>query len=339
MLPPRGEAAGLFSHEGKGGALSQLESRIALVSDGARGIGAATVRRLAADGWDISFCYREDALAARRVEKTASELGARVTANQADITDPAEVSAWFDRTHDELGPVTAVVSCAGITRDRPLTMLTDEDWHAVTDAGLDGAFQLCRAAMAAMMKRRTGRIVAVSSVCGAYDHCAQGYDISSRPGLGGFVRALADQTRRYGVTVNAVTPGSVTHDLTAIVPGPARADVTETLAVRRFGDAADVADLVAFLVSPAAADITGSVLEARSAISLLLTSGTRTAGSTRAAGARPLVTSAARDRPEEVRPITATSGWVLPPATVVAGMPAQHPERHQPHAVHFAGVR
>jgi 3-oxoacyl-[acyl-carrier protein] reductase len=259
--------------------LSQNEGRIALVSDGARGIGAATVRRLAADGWDISFCYREDDLAARRVEKAASELGARVTAIQADVTDPAEVSAWFDRTHDELGPVTAVVSCAGITRDRPLTMLTDEDWHAVTDAGLDGAFQLCRAAMATMMKRRKGRIVAVSSVCGAYDHCAQGYDISSRPGLAGFVRALADQTRRYGVTVNAVAPGSVTHDLTAIVPGPARADVTETLAVRRFGDAADVADLVAFLLSPAAADITGRVTEARSAISLLLTSAATRRGS------------------------------------------------------------
>ena len=209
--------------------MSQEQGRIALVSDGARGIGAATVRKLAADGWDVSFCYREDALAARRVEKAASELGARVTAIQADICDPVEVSAWFDRTHDELGPVTAVVSCAGITRDQPLAMLTDQDWRAVTDAGLEGTFQLCRAATSAMLKRRTGRIVAVSSVCGAYDHCAQGHDISSRPGLAAFIRALADQTRRYGITVNAVVPGSATHDLTAIVPGPSRADVTETL--------------------------------------------------------------------------------------------------------------
>ena len=175
--------------------MSQEQRRIALVSDGARGIGAATVRKLAADGWDVSFCYREDALAARRVEKAASELGARVTAIQADICDPAEVSSWFDRTHDELGPVTAVVSCAGITRDQPLTMLTDQDWRAVTDAGLDGTFQLCRAATAAMLKRRTGRIVAVSSVCGAYDNCAQGHDISSRPGLAAFIRALVSEEK------------------------------------------------------------------------------------------------------------------------------------------------
>ena len=253
--------------------MSQEQGRIALVSDGARGIGAATVRKLAADGWDVSFCYREDALAARRVEKAASELGARVTAIQADVCDPAEVSSWFDRTHDELGPVTAVVSCAGITRDQPLAMLTDQDWRAVTDAGLEGTFQLCRAATSAMLKRRAGRIVAVSSVCGAYDHCAQGHDISSRPGLAAFIRALADQTRRYGITVNAVVPGSATHDLTAIVPGPSRADVTETLAVRRFRDVADVADLVAFLLSAPAAAITGNVLEARGAIALLLRSG------------------------------------------------------------------
>jgi 3-oxoacyl-[acyl-carrier protein] reductase len=254
-------------------ALRQDQGRIALVSDGAHGIGAATVRKLAADGWDVSFCYREDALAASRVEKAASELGARVTAIQADICDPAAVSSWFERTLDELGPVTAMVSCAGITRDQPLTRLTDQDWRAVTDAGLDGTFQLCRAATSAMLKRRTGRIVAVSSVCGAYDHCAQGHDISSRPGLAAFIRALADHTRRYGITVNAVIPSSATHDLTAIVPGPSRADVTETVAVCRFRDAADVADLVTFLLSGAAAAITGSVLEARGAIALLVRSG------------------------------------------------------------------
>ena len=293
MLPACNAALAPFSYEGKGGALSQQQPRIALVSDGARGIGAATVRKLAADGWDVSFCYREDALAARRVEKAASELGARVTAIQADICDPVEVSSWFARTHDELGPVTAVVSCAGITRDQPLTMLTDQDWRAVTDAGLDGTFQLCRAAMSTMLRRRTGRIVAVSSVCGAYDHCAQGHDISSRPGLAAFIRALADQTRRYGITVNAVTPGSATHDLTAIVPGPSRADVTETLAVRRFRDVADVADLVAFLLSAPAAAITGNVLEARGAITLLVRPG-RTARQSRTSPSAPPGTPTAR---------------------------------------------
>jgi 3-oxoacyl-[acyl-carrier protein] reductase len=244
--------------------LGQDDGRVALVSAGSHGIGAATVRRLAAHGWDISFSYREDGPAVRQAEKAASELGARVVAIQADVTDPAQVTSWFRAAEDELGPVTAVVSCAGITRDRPLPLMADDDWRAV----IDGVFHLCLAAVSALTKQRSGRIVAVTSVCGAYDHSAGGHDILARPGIAGFVKALAGQTARYGVNVNAVVPGLVTHDMADLVPEHARADVTKTIAIRRFGDAAAAADLVAFLLSDAAADITGTVLEAHSAISL-----------------------------------------------------------------------
>ena len=145
---------------------------MALVSDGSSGIGAATVRRLAAAGWDVSFCHRGDEQAVRQVEKAVSELGGRVLAVEVDVTDAADVAAWFQQAQDELGPVQAAVSCAGMTRDRPLARLEEADWRAVLDTGLDGMFHICRAAMFAMMKRRSGRIVAVSSVCGAYDHSA-----------------------------------------------------------------------------------------------------------------------------------------------------------------------
>jgi hypothetical protein len=138
-------------------------------------------------------------------------------------------------------------------------------------------FHICRAAMFAMMKRRSGRIVAVSSVCGAYDHSApharpahQGaaHHWPVRAGIAGFVPALSALTSRFGVSVNAVTPGTATHDMTAILPELTRADLTETVALRRFDDASDVADLVAFLLS-AACGITGHVLELRSPITLL----------------------------------------------------------------------
>ncbi len=247
---------------------SQDDGRVALVSGGSRGIGAATVRKLAAAGWDISFCYRGDEPSAREVEKAASELGVRVTAIRADVTDAAEAGSWFRRAEDELGPVTAVVSCAGITRDRPLHLMAGDDWRTVIDAGLDGVGQLCRAAVSAMTKRRSGRIVLVSSVCAAYDHAAGG-GIIARPGIAGFVKALAGQTSRLGVQVNAVVPGPAAHDMAAIVPERGRPDLTETIALRRFGDAAAVAELVAFLLSGPAAGITGTVLEAHSAISLL----------------------------------------------------------------------
>jgi 3-oxoacyl-[acyl-carrier protein] reductase len=248
--------------------LSQEPGRVALVSGGSRGIGAATVRRLAKDGWDIGFSYHGDGPSARAVEKAAVELGARATGTDVDVTDAAEVSAWFRLTEEEFGPVRAVVSCAGITREGPLARLEEADWRMVIDTSLDGVFHLCRAAVFAMMERRSGRIVTVSSVCGEYDHAAGGTGPLARPGIAGFVQALASQTRRFGICVNAVAPGPGTRDVAALLPERPRADLAETLALRRFGNAADVAALVAFLLSEDASNITGRVLEVPSAIVL-----------------------------------------------------------------------
>jgi 3-oxoacyl-[acyl-carrier protein] reductase len=248
--------------------LSQEPGRVALVSGGSRGIGAATVRRLAADGWDIGFSYHSDGPNARAVEKAAFEFGVRVTGTDVDVTDAAEVTSWFRLTEEELGPVQAMVSCAGITREGPLTRLEEADWRMVIDTSVDGVFHLCRAAVFAMMKRRSGRIVTVSSVCGEYDHAPRGTGPLARPGIAGFVRALASQTRRFGISVNAVAPGPGTRDVAGLLPERPRADLAETIALRRFGNAADVADLVAFLLSDDAADITGRVLEVPSAIAL-----------------------------------------------------------------------
>ncbi len=250
----------------KGGAVSQGHGRVALVSRGSRGIGAAAVRRLAADGWDVSFCYDDGDLPARQTEKAASELGARVLAVRADPAQAAEAAAWVARTEDELGPVMALVTCAGITRDRPLGMLAEDDWRPVIDTRLDGVFHPCLASLTAMMRRQSGRIVLISSVCGVYAHGADGYP-AARGGIGGFARTLASQTARYGIRVNALTPGTTHADLTAIVPEGT--PLTETIVLRRFGSAADVADRVAFLLSDQAAGVTGRVLEVTSGIALI----------------------------------------------------------------------
>jgi 3-oxoacyl-[acyl-carrier protein] reductase len=248
--------------------VGQEPGRVALISGGSRGIGAAIVRRLAADGWDIGFCYHGDGAAARTVEKLAFEFGVRAVGTDVDVTDAAEVSSWFRLTEQELGPVQAVVSCAGITREQPLARLEEADWRMVIDTSMDGVFHLCRAAVFAMMERRSGHIVAVSSVCGEYDHAPRHADTMARPGLAGFVRALASQTRRFGIRVNAVTPGPGARDAAVLMPERSRADLAETIALRRFGNAADVADLVASLLSGDAPDITGHVLEVPSALVL-----------------------------------------------------------------------
>jgi len=256
-----------------GDALGQGFGRVALVSGGSRGIGAATVRRLAADGWDISFCHHQDGLSAAEVERSASELGARVLAVQADLTRAAEVTSWVRRAEEDLGPVQALVSCAGITRDQPLALLADTDWRAVIDTGLDSVFQLCRAVLPAMMERQSGRIVTVSSVSAVYGAAGpypeRGLP-AARAGIVGFIRALASQTGRYGIHANAVTPGaySTRTDTTAIWPERTTARLTEAIALRRFASAAEAADQVAFLLSDAAAEITGTVVEVPGSIGL-----------------------------------------------------------------------
>jgi len=250
--------------------VSHDHRQVALVTGGSRGIGAAVVHRLAAGGWDVGFCFSGDELAAIRTEKTASELGARVLATEVDVTVAAEVTDWFARAEDELGPVDALVSCAGLTRDRPLTLIPEAEWRMVIDTGLHGVFQLCRTAASAMMRRRSGRIVTVSSVCGEYDHAPAADHLLTRSGVDGFLRSLAVQAARFGVNVNAVTPGPVTRprDMAALVPEEGRHDLAETIALRRFGSAADVADLVAFALSPEAAHLTGRTLVAPTAILL-----------------------------------------------------------------------
>ena len=256
--------------QGNGG---QGNGRVALVSAGSRGIGAATVARLAADGWDISFCYSRDEQFAVEAEKAASERGARVLPVEADVTEAADVTSWV-RQAEDLGPVEAVVSCAGISRDRPLAELEHADWRAVTDTGLDGLFHLCHAVLPAMMKRRSGRIVAISSVSGVYGPAAGSSTAGSRAagsraGVAAFTRALANQTTLYGIRVNSLVPAAVSAEETAIWPEGTRAPVTEVVVLRRFASAAAVAGRVAFLLSDAASDLTGAVLEVPGGIEAL----------------------------------------------------------------------
>ncbi|MET7386858.1 3-oxoacyl-ACP reductase FabG [Streptomyces sp. NPDC005529] len=243
-------------------------SKVALVSGGSRGIGAAVVTRLAQDGWDVSFCYRSDDEAARRVEKEAVELGARTLSARVDVSVAQDVREWVNDTEQTLGPVLAAVACAGITRDGPLALMADDAWHDVMDTNLDGVFHLCRAAAFPMIKRGAGRIVTLSSVSGIHGNVGQANYSAAKAGIIGFTKALAKEVAGHGIRANVVAPGLIETDMTAALTDQARARLLKAVPMRRFGTAEEVADLTAFLVSDRASYITGSVLEVHGGISL-----------------------------------------------------------------------
>ena len=232
---------------------------VALVTGGSRGIGRAAVLRFARAGYDVGFCYRSRSDDAAKTERTAAESGAGVIAVQADVADPVAVSAFVRRVEDELGPVEAAVTAAGITRDRSLMMMSDDDWTAVMRTNLDGTFHACRAAIFGMFKRRRGAVVTLSSVAGRYGNTGQANYSAAKAAISGFTMAAALEAGRYGVRVNAIAPGFIVTDMTEGMPAHARERALLRIPLRRFGTAEEVADLIEFLASDRASYITGQV--------------------------------------------------------------------------------
>lgn len=248
--------------------MADSQSRVALVSGGSRGIGRATVLRLAEDGCDVAFCYRSNEDAARTLEKEAGELGVRVLAVRADVSNADDCKSFVAETQETLGPIDVAVTAAGITKDNPLLMMTDEQWNSVLDTNLDGVYHICRAVVFEMMKRKSGSIVNVSSVAGVYGNATQTNYSASKAGIIGFSKALAKEVGRYGIRANVVAPGFIDTDMTSVLSEKAIDKARKAIPLQRLGTAAEVADLIGYLASDRAAYITGAVFQIDGGISI-----------------------------------------------------------------------
>jgi 3-oxoacyl-[acyl-carrier protein] reductase len=233
-----------------------LTGKVAFVTGSTRGIGLAIARALHGAGAKVAIVGRE----AERARAVAAELGERTAGVGCDVAVAEQVEAALTSAEAALGPVDVLVNNAGLTRDNILLRLTEADWDLVLDANLKGAFHTTRTAVKGMMKRRSGRIINVSSVVGLTGNKGQANYAASKAGLVGFTKSVAKEYAGRGILANCIAPGYIETDMTSGLPDAAKATLLEGIALGRLGRPEDVAGAALFLASDLAAYITGQVL-------------------------------------------------------------------------------
>ena len=233
----------------------RLDGKVAMVTGGSRGIGRAIAAALAEEGAKVAVVGRDLA----RAEQAAAEIGHGAKGFACDVASQAQVDAAVAAIEKDLGSVDVLVNNAGLAKDNVFLRLSDDDWDAVLDANLKGAFHTIKAATRGMMKRRWGRIINVSSVVGLIGNKGQANYAASKAGLLGLTKSIAKELASRNVTVNAVAPGFIATDMTAALTPEQREVLAKQIPMERLGKPEDVAAAVLFLASEASAYITGQV--------------------------------------------------------------------------------
>ena len=239
--------------------MSVLANQVAVVTGAGRGIGRAIALKFAAAGADVVCISRT----AENSEKAANEiraLGRKAWAYAVDVADPKAVAEVGEKIMDETTRVDVLVNNAGVTRDGLLMRMSEEDWDAVLNTNLRGAFSFTKAFSRAFIKQRSGRIINISSVIGLIGNAGQCNYAASKAALIGFTKSVARELASRGITANAIAPGFIETDMTAVLDEKMRQELVKRIPLNRLGKADDIAEAALFLASPAAAYVTGQVL-------------------------------------------------------------------------------
>jgi acetoacetyl-CoA reductase len=237
-----------------------INQRVAIVTGGARGIGAAITTSLAESGVHVAAGYSSNNRAAEELAARLSAQGASVSVHQGNVGVPADCERVVGEVLADKGRIDYLINNAGITVDKTMRKMTVDDWHAVLRINLSGTFYMSKAVLEHMLERQFGRIVNISSVIGQTGGVGQVNYAASKSGLFGLTRSLALEVARKGITVNCVAPGFIETEMVAAVPEKVLEKIVAAIPAGRLGQANEIARAVQFLVDDGAGYITGSVV-------------------------------------------------------------------------------
>ena len=236
------------------------EGRVALVTGGGRGIGRAVAVRLGKEGADVAISYLSNDATAEEAAEEVREAGGRCEIFKGDVASPEDVEAMFKGVAEALGPVGILVNNAGVTRDNLMMRMKEEEFDDVLRTNLKGTYLCTRAALRPMIRARWGRIINVSSVVGIVGNAGQANYAASKAGIIGFTKSVAREVAQRGITANVVAPGYVETELTGSLPDKVKDQIRGQVPAGRFGEAEEVAEVVAFLAGEGAGYVTGQTV-------------------------------------------------------------------------------
>lgn len=237
-----------------------LSGKTAVITGASRGIGKAVALKLAREGANIVINYRSNAEEANLVLAEIQALGVKAITVQADIGVWQEAETLINRAKEEFGTVDVLVNNAGITKDGLIMRMSEKDFDQVVNTNLKGIFNCCRFVVPIMLKQRSGRIINMTSVVGLMGNAGQANYAAAKAGVIGLTKSLAKEVGSRGVTVNAVAPGFIDTDMTAVLSDKVKETIKESIVLKKLGTPENVADAVNFLASDSGEYITGQVI-------------------------------------------------------------------------------